>query len=260
MESLETDKISTAPSTFKDGYILEGWYKDSALNIPVSFPLTVTENMTLHAKWTKIVYRVSFNTNGGSYVEGLETDNISTAPSTFKNGYIFEGWYKDSTLNVPVSFPLTVTENMTLYAKWLKIKDSVKYSGCDIKAIDRSFYGSKNYYVTPNGFDMNTLATRGYQMKITVTYDVWYSKDYDVLLDVGYAGSPKYEVSLLDSDGIGKNQTKLGTTKQMTTRTISIQSSISDFINERIILNFSTDNIQNIVHFDNIVVTYECIR
>ena len=118
--SCETDRISEPPKTSREGYAFEGWYKDSTLKVPVGFPLTVTEDMTLYAKWKQVDYKVMFNTNEGSPVTIRNTGLILTAPKTIRYGYAFEGWYKDSTWNIPVSFPLTVTENMTLHAKWTK--------------------------------------------------------------------------------------------------------------------------------------------
>ncbi len=252
--------VDKAPVTSKTGYVFAGWYLDQVMITPASFPLTVTEAMTLYAKWVKSVYEVSFDTNGGSYIAPLETDELSDVPIPTRNGYAFEGWYKDSTLNAPASFPMKVDRDITLYAKWLKTEDSQWCKNCQIKFMDSELDGALYFSLTPNGFDMNALATEGYWMTITVTYDVRYIKDYDVLWDVGYAGSPKYEISLMNSDGFGKHQNDLGTSKTADTRTISLRKSAAELINEKITLKFSTDNIQNIICFENIVVSYMCTR
>ena len=47
------------------------------------------------------------------------------------------------------------------------------------------------YDITPTGFDYDKLEKSGYRIKIKVTYDVYYKKDYDVPFDVGYASLPK---------------------------------------------------------------------
>lgn len=252
--------LETAPVTSKSGYVFAGWYLDQVMTTQASFPLTVTEDMTLYAKWIKSVYTVTFHSNGGSFVAAKETDELQTAPSTNRSGYLFEGWYMDNTLTVPAKFPLTVDKDMTLYAKWLKTESVQRYTDSSIKFLDDSMRESVYYTVTPNGFDLNTLAQKGYKMIITATYDVRYVKDYDVLLDIGYVGSPKYEVSLMDSDGLGKHQVDLGTSKNADTRTIQIQRNVIDLLNDKIILKFSTDNVQNIIHLENITVTYKCVR
>jgi uncharacterized repeat protein (TIGR02543 family) len=40
-----------AVESYKTGYVLEGWYTDSALTQPFDFNTVVTEDMTLYAKW-----------------------------------------------------------------------------------------------------------------------------------------------------------------------------------------------------------------
>ena len=117
---------------------------------------------------------------------------------------------------------------------------------------------SASYYITPNGFDMDELEKKGYNMRITVTYDVYYKKDWSVGL--GYLGSPKYEISLVNSDGMGKIDKDMSTSTSSQTRTFSVSASIADLKNTRLVLTFSTDNIQNIIYFRNITVDYQCFK
>lgn len=119
---------------------------------------------------------------------------------------------------------------------------------------------SASFYITPSGFEMDKLDERGYYMTIDVTYNVHYKKDYDFLFDVGYAGSPKYEVSIVNSDLMGKFENDLSTSTTKIERNISITSSIANIKNQRWCLTFSTDNIQNIIYFTDIVVTYNCFK
>lgn len=144
--------------------------------------------------------------------------------------------------------------------KPLKLEDSRNCNGCTIKFLDDNLSSNANYYITPNGFEMDKLAEKGYYMTITVTYKVKYTKDYDVLLDIGYAGSPKYEVSITNSDGLGRFQEDLPTTKTAVEKTISYTQSVSDLKSMRLILSFSTDNVQNRIHFSDIVVEYKCYK
>lgn len=156
-------------------------------------------------------------------------------------------------------FP-TGNGNLALPEWGLKLNDTRQCADCSIKFMDNSKYSSCIYYVTPTGFEMNKLSEKGYTMKISVTYDVYYKKDYDVLWDIGYAGSPKYEVFLLNDDGLGSMQKNLTTKTQSMTRTITYISTATDLLNTKIKLTFSTDNIQNIIYFKNIVVTYVCYK
>lgn len=139
----------------------------------------------------------------------------------------------------------------------LKLKDTQKLQGCSIK-FSTSTDMSASYYITPSGFDMDELDKKGYNMRITVTYDVYYKKDWN--LGLGYLGSPKYEISVVNSDGMGKINENLTTSTSSMTRTFSVSASIADLKNTRLILTFSTDNIQNIIYFKNITVDYQCFK
>lgn len=139
----------------------------------------------------------------------------------------------------------------------LKLKDTQKCSDCSIK-FSTSTDMMASFYITPTGFDLDKLDEKGYKMKITITYDVYYKKDWDFL--IGYLGSPKYEVSVTNSDGAGKIEKDLTTTTSSKTRTFSFSSNIVDLKNTRLILTFSTDNIQNIIYFKNIIVDYQCYK
>ena len=67
-------------------------------------------------------FTVTFQSNGGSAVESMtgEFGTAMTAPTDpTREGYRFDGWYADSTLQVP--FPFTsYSQDLILYAKWVK--------------------------------------------------------------------------------------------------------------------------------------------
>lgn len=202
---------------------------------------------------------VRFVTNGGTSVSSKQVYTLNQAPSTTRNGYAFNGWYLDQTLSVPAVFPIEVDKDMTLYAKWLKIKDYGRFTDCSIKW--GSGHSSALYYsITPNGFDLEELAKQGYYMKISVSYSVYYRKDYDVLWDIGYAGSPKYEVYLSNARGYGVSRENMSTTTSSVNRSIEMTVKVADMVNEKYKLTFSTDNIQNIIYFKNISVTYTAYK
>ena len=139
----------------------------------------------------------------------------------------------------------------------LKLEDTIRCKDCSIKFLSNENM-SASYYITPEGFEWDKLEEKGYKMKITVTYDVYYKKDWD--LGFGYAGSPKYEVSVVNSDGLGKIDDNMPAELTSQTKTISLSSRITDLKDTRLILTFSTDNIQNIIYFKNINVDYQCYK
>ena len=141
----------------------------------------------------------------------------------------------------------------------LKLTDTKKCEDCSIK-MSTKHNSSATYYITPENFDYDKLEEKEYKMKVSVSYDVYYKKDYDVLWDIGYAGSPKYEVYILNDDLIGVKDENLTTKTTTQSRSIVYTSSIVDLRNMKLTLTFSTNNIQNIIYFKNINVNYKCIK
>lgn len=137
IEGIEYNSILSAPTPpIKEGFIFDGWYKDASFLTVWNFITdTVTFNVTLHAKWIAVqnqTYTVTFESNGGSLVSAIsniESNQSIDEPLTpSKTNHQFNGWYKDSTLNDPWNFSSdSVTENLTLYAKWEEIQPE-KYS------------------------------------------------------------------------------------------------------------------------------------
>ena len=118
VEPIVTSKIEDEPKTSRKGYTFLGWYFDESFSSKASFPLEITEDITLYAKWEKNAYDVHFELDGGNGVSDLKTDRIETEPIPTKEGYTFLGWYFDGGFANKASFPLEVTGNITLYAKW----------------------------------------------------------------------------------------------------------------------------------------------
>jgi len=114
-------QIAAAPVSTKTGHTLAGWYSDAELTTVATFPYTITGDSTLYAKWTVNQYTVTFNANDGTAVPAVTQDydtQIATAPASTKTGHSHAGWYTDAGLNTAATFPYTITENSTLYAKW----------------------------------------------------------------------------------------------------------------------------------------------
>ena len=180
-----------------------------------------------------IYHTVSFETNGGTAVSSKSIKTLEKAPSTQREGYVFDGWFRDKNLTVAVVYPLDIDADLTLYASWVKTNDEKLLSDCRVKFMDDDFSSALSCNITPSGFDYDRLEAHGANgLVITVTYSVYYRKDYDVWLDIGYAGSPKYEVAISNSDGQGKLKSDLSTSKSSETRTISISTTFDYFEND----------------------------
>ncbi len=106
VESLSgVTEVAEAPSSVRTGYTLEGWYLASDLSgEAVTFPLAVTADTTLYAKWSANTYTVSFDyttADGGigeSSKEVAYGSALGTLPAPTMTGNTFAGWYDGDTL------------------------------------------------------------------------------------------------------------------------------------------------------------------
>ena len=133
------DEVITMPDEpKKEDYIFDGWYWDkdtwqrpftanSLLDEPIS------SDMSVYAKWleediTKRSYTVTFNSFGGSAVSDatVQYGKLLTEPSEpTRPGYVFVAWYKEADFTTKWNFSAdTVTQNTTLYAKWVSENDA----------------------------------------------------------------------------------------------------------------------------------------
>ena len=156
--------IETSPATTRAGHDFEGWYSNSALTERVSFPYTVTGNVTLYAKWTPHTYTVTFESNGGSAVSSLQKDHgdtIAASPVTTLDGYNFDGWFTAADLSGSmVTFPYAVTGNITLYAKWTPLSSTysvtfVTNGGSFVAALTNVTSISTEPYTSRSGYDFD---------------------------------------------------------------------------------------------------------
>lgn len=87
----------------------------------------ITNDFEVLAIYTKNTYTISFETNGGTVVESIQSEyQTPVEVSTQKDGYIFMGWYKDAEFKTPFSIAFVPAENLVLYAKWALIEFSVR--------------------------------------------------------------------------------------------------------------------------------------
>ncbi len=95
-------------------YYDNGWYT----NTSTSF----TTKLYSKVETPVVVYHtVTFVTNGGSEVAGIEVEDgaYATEPvAPTLNGFTFAGWYSDEALITEFDFSQPVTADITLYAKW----------------------------------------------------------------------------------------------------------------------------------------------
>lgn len=108
-----------------DGYEFGGWYSDPDCTKVFSFDTSVTEPLTLYAKWTPEKRTVTFDVKGHGETPDaqlVDYNGKATEPDALTaDGYTFGGWYADTACTEPYDFDTPVTSNLKLYAKWTSL-------------------------------------------------------------------------------------------------------------------------------------------
>lgn len=154
LQTAGNERITLPQPPQKQGFDFIGWFfdndlwknqltEDTYLNQPLLQDVSVWAYFTPQTQQ----YTVTFETNGGTPVEPITTDILSQQPQTSKEKFHFDGWFFDSDLTQQVVFPLTVTKDLTLFAKW-------EYAGPDPAV------------VTADGFEQNGQ-TLTYQQEVS---------------------------------------------------------------------------------------------
>lgn len=104
---------------------------------------------------------ITFESNGGSEVQQqtVKVGNKIVQPSDpLKDGYVFSGWYKESSLLNRYDFSQTVSQHMTLYAKWTAQGSSGTDDGNDGDGGDNGNDndGKKTESSDDSGFGLNS--------------------------------------------------------------------------------------------------------
>lgn len=117
---LEKGKKVTEPEEpEKEGYEFIGWFVGS---VEFDFDLPINENVTIKAKWEKIIvsYEVTFDLvyDIETFSENvLEGETVTEPDNPVRDGYKFVGWYLEEEV---FDFNSPIEDNLTLKAVWQK--------------------------------------------------------------------------------------------------------------------------------------------
>ncbi|MBR4928530.1 MAG: InlB B-repeat-containing protein, partial [Oscillospiraceae bacterium] len=117
----EGDTLPALPTPSKSGYSFVGWYDKNDMWIGED-ALLVAQDITLYAKWKKVTFTVTFDSDGGSSCSPItlkEGEALPALPEPFKEGYAFLGWYDKNGTWIGEGAKL-VCEDITLYAHYAK--------------------------------------------------------------------------------------------------------------------------------------------
>lgn len=118
----------TLPVPTKNGYKFEGWYDNAEFTgvTVTEISAAATGDKTYYAKWEAEQYIITFNTDGGAFVEKPISSYIygttATLPVPTKNGYKFEGWYDNAEFTGTALTEISdrAIGDKVFYAKWRK--------------------------------------------------------------------------------------------------------------------------------------------
>ncbi len=216
VEENDIFELPVAPE--KDGYTFEGWYDaDGKFVGSPGDKITVTEDLTLEAKYTVISYTITFANENGSEIssEKVAYGQMPTAPkdptkaSTAQYTYSFKGW-NPTIVSVTGAATYTAVFDSTLR----KYTVSFKNGSTTLQTSDVA-YGSKPSYTgttpTKTSTEKYTYSFKGWNPTITsVTETATYTAVFDSTLR-------KYTVSFKnDSTTLQTNDVAYGTTPSYT--------------------------------------------
>ncbi len=140
------------------GHTLAGWYRDEGLTDDWDFNSdTVTDNITLYAKWTANSYTVRFDKNGGDTeaspgaITADYNTTISLPAPPEKTGHTFTGWNTMPEGNGNAFTDVTaVTGDATVYAQWSVNRYTIAFdkNGGDTEASPGSIEADYNTFAS----------------------------------------------------------------------------------------------------------------
>lgn len=121
----ENGKLERPVDPPKEGNVFVGWYTEPELINEYKFDLPVTADLKLYAKFVEadsvITHTVTFKADSETTYDVVvkEGNTVVKPENPIKEGYVFDGWYKDVNCTTAYDFNTPVNEDITLYAKWL---------------------------------------------------------------------------------------------------------------------------------------------
>ena len=189
-------KLSSLPTTTKDGYVFDGWYTDRNFYYLFNVNSPINSDTTLYAKWVSGSYTVTFNAvngwfpNGKSTVKekvkaGYSASAVIPADPEYADGYSnyeFLGWYYDKNGNTPY-VGQAINKDTTLYAYYTK---SASYFKVSFNANGGSFANGQKiiYRDVDAGRSAYTVAPNDPKKEYS-TFSGWY---YDAACTIPYDG------------------------------------------------------------------------
>ena len=121
-------QVSQPDELTAEGYTFGGWFTDSDCTEAYDFDSEVSGNLTLYAKWTAIIYTITYSGIDGAAFETANPESYTVESESFtltnptRDGYTFTGWtgtdLDEATLTATI--PAGSTGNREYTATWTK--------------------------------------------------------------------------------------------------------------------------------------------
>ena len=134
-------KANEPDAPTKTGYTFGGWFvKTTEWNF---LAYTVTENVTLKAKWIANEYTLKFNSNGGNEIADMTVtyDGDYTLPEPTKENYVFLGWKEGETV-YEQSGKWQKTSGATLTAEWDILRYTITFENAEVSPMKVAYNNS----------------------------------------------------------------------------------------------------------------------
>ncbi len=179
------EKVPPPSDPSREHYGFEGWYDASSGGSIFDFTTTdITTQTTAYAQWTNKQYKVSFDTDGGSTINPVIVNSLTPVAKPadpITNHYVLEDWYIDSSFTARYDFNRVVSNDLTLYAKYIHKQYQVRfYRGTDL--LDTILLTSLAT-ISVSDYPVNPNAGGAYRWHSNVSLGGVFNKDSLVVAD-----------------------------------------------------------------------------
>ena len=186
------NKVVLPETPTKNGYDFLGWYVDDEKWSFIGY--SVTEDITLTAKWANSEYSINYELNGGLFVENNAAlnykyqDNVEI-PNPVKAGHTFLGWTVNGSIDMVKNFSIIPTTygNISLVANWQVNTYKLTYVYDNVLDIINVEYGDEVSLkqLNKNGYDFKgwNYGLELYSNKMTYNFemDIYLYANWDVI-------------------------------------------------------------------------------
>ena len=159
----------------KEDFIFGGWFVDEDFITLFEGTTIPSRDITLYAKWIDIIYQITFDSSGGSAVEGIgfvRNTIVDFLPVPILEDYVFEGWYYGEVLiETPHNF--TYSQDITLVAEWRGYSKGLSFEIIDEIAVITGYDGDETTLVIPDylgGYSVEIIGEDAFKDNNTLTY------------------------------------------------------------------------------------------